>query len=58
MEEKNTNEEALEQVRTVRDEFDAEMRGLKKKQRSAVEKALKAVDKKKIAKIKKTLEGI
>jgi len=58
MEEKNTNEEALEQVRTVRDEFDAEMRGLKKKQRSAVEKALKAVDRKKIAKIKKTLEGI
>ncbi|HTK05183.1 MAG TPA: hypothetical protein VL500_06355 [Candidatus Eisenbacteria bacterium] len=58
MDPKNETAAALEEIRAVRQDFDVEMRGLKKKQRVAVEKALKAVDKKKIAKIKKSLEGI
>lgn len=58
MDGKNENDAALEEVRAVREDFDMEMRGLKKQQRTAVEKALKAVDKKKIGKIKKSFEGI
>jgi hypothetical protein len=58
MEGKDDNAQALDEVRAVRAGFESEMRVLKKRQRSAVEKALKAVDRKKIEKIKKSLDGI
>lgn len=44
-----------EEIGRIKEEFAAEMRGLRRRQRAAVENALKAVDRKRIEKIKKSL---
>lgn len=49
---------APDDLETIKEEFSSSMRDLRRRQRSAVEKALKAVDKKKIEKIKKSLDDI
>ncbi len=46
------------EIERLKDEFAAEMAGLRRRQRAAVEKALKAVDAKRIEKVRKTLDDI
>jgi len=48
----------LEEVRSVRAVFEAEIRNIRKKQNVAVERLIGSADKKKIAKIKRLLETL
>ena len=54
----NANAAALEEVRGILTEFEERLRDLKKRQRKAVEKAVKSVDRTKIARIKKMLSEL
>lgn len=55
---KGTEGGGKEDLARIKEEFASEMGGLRKRQRAAVEKALKAVDRKKIEKIRKSLDDI
>ena len=48
--------EAREEIDAIKDDLEAGMRGLRKRQRAAIEKARAAVDRKKIKKLRISLD--